>query len=197
LSASAKRGVVILLCAAAILAAALLHGRRPGVISGVVPVAVQIGGPFTLIDQNGLTRTDGEFRGKLMLVYFGYTQCQEICTTELQSIAAALDQLGERQKEVQPLFITVDPVNDTPELLKAFAANFSPRLLALGGSEAQVTAAEQAYRVYAAKVRRSDGSFAIDHSSFIFLMGRDGKFLAQFGMNVPPEGIAQAIAKLL
>jgi len=196
-SASAKRGVTILFTAALLLLAALSFHAGQQDISGPVPISVDIGGPFTLIDQFGKTRREAEFHGKLMLIYFGYTQCQELCSTELQTMSATLDLMGERQKEVQPLFITVDPLQDTPEALKAFIANFTPRLLALSGTEAQIDVAEKAYHIYTAKVQRSDGSRAIDHSSFIYLMGRDGKYLAHFGMSETPEGIARAIAKFL
>lgn len=197
MSASAKRGVVILLCTVTLLLGALYFGSARPRISGAVPITVDIGGPFTLVDQYGTTRRDADFRGRFMLVYFGFTQCLEICSTELQTISAALDALGARQAQVEPLFITVDPARDTPEVLKAFAANFSPRLLALSGTEAQVAEAERSYHIYTAQVWRSDGSYAIDHSSFIYLMGPDGKYLAHFGMSQAPEDIARTIAHFL
>lgn len=197
MSASAKRGVVIMLCAFALLLGALHYRSARPKISGAVPVAVDIGGPFTLVDQFGKTRRDSEFRGKLMLVYFGYTQCQELCSTELQTISTVLDALGREQAQVEPLFITVDPARDTPEVLKGFVAAFSPRLLALSGTPEQVAEAERSYHIYTAQVWRSDGSYAIDHSSFIYLMGADGKYLAHFGMNEAPEDIARTIAGFL
>ena len=96
------------------------------------------GGSFTLIDHEGRKRTDRDFSGRFVLIYFGYTYCPDICPTGLQTLSTALDLLGERAEKIQPLFVSVDPERDTPEMLKSYVVNFHPRLLGLTGSEQQV-----------------------------------------------------------
>ena len=110
-----------------------------------------VGGPFALIDHTGTPRTDADFRGKLMLIYFGFTFCSDICPTDLQAIAGALDQLGAAGEAVQPLFITVDPEKDTPAQLKGYVALFHPRLIGLTGSPKQIRKVANDYKVYYAK----------------------------------------------
>ena len=141
----------------------------------------QIGGPFTLIDQNGRPRTDADFRGKLLLVYFGYTYCTDICPTDLQAISTAIDKLGPAGESVQPLFITVDPERDTPEAIKLYVALFHPRLIGLTGNAKQIKTVARAYKVYYANNEQSKKSDpVIDHSGFVILVGRDGKYLGFF-----------------
>jgi len=141
----------------------------------------QIGGPFTLIDQDGRPRTDADFRGKLLLVYFGYTYCSDICPTDLQAISTAIDKLGPAGEAVQPLFITVDPEHDTPEAIKLYVTPFHPRLVGLTGSAKQIKTIARAYKVYYAKNEESKRSDSvIDHAGFVFLVGRDGKYLGFF-----------------
>ncbi len=139
-----------------------------------------IGGPFALTDQTGATRTDADFRGKILLVYFGFTYCPDVCPTDLQEIAAAVDRLGPAGDAVQPLFITVDPERDTPAHLKDYVALFHPRLVGLTGSAAAIKDAARAYRAYYAKVPLDKGAYTVDHSAFIYLMGRDGHYLGFF-----------------
>jgi len=147
----------------------------------------QIGGPFALIDQDGRPRTDADFRGKLLLVYFGYTYCSDICPTDLQAISTAIDKLGPAGESVQPLFITVDPEHDTPEAIKLYVSLFHPRLVGLTGSAKQIKAIARAYKVYYAKNEESKKfDSVIDHSGFVFLVGRDGKYLGFF----PPGTLA-------
>ena len=110
-----------------------------------------IGGPFALIDQDGKPRTDADFRGKLLLIYFGFTYCSDTCPIDLQSMATALDRLGAVAERVQPVFITVDPEKDTPEQFKGYVALFHPRLVGLTGSSQQMRKVARAYRVYDAK----------------------------------------------
>lgn len=141
----------------------------------------QIGGPFALIDQDGSPRTDADFRGKVLLVYFGYTYCTDICPTDLQAISTAIDKLGPAGESVQPLFITVDPEHDTPDAIKLYVALFHPRLVGLTGTAKQVKTVARAYKVYYAKNEQSKKSDpVIDHSGFVFLVGRDGKYLGFF-----------------
>lgn len=160
--------------------------------------SLPIGGPFSLTDQNGTARQDADFRGKLMLVYFGYTYCPDICPTTLAAMSQALDQLGPEADQVQPIFITVDPERDTPAQLKLYAANFHPRLLALTGSDDQVAAAEKDYRVYAKKVTEpGNADYLMDHSSFIYLMDRNGKLAALIPPGSDPGAMAAAIRRHL
>src|SRR5947209_4821108 len=144
-----------------------------------------IGGPFALIDHNSEPRTDKDFGGKLMLVYFGFTYCPDVCPTDLQNIGLALDMLGEAGERIQPLFITVDPARDTPEHLKDYVPMFHPRLIGLTGDAAAIHSAAAAYRAYYAQVPLKDDDYTVDHSSFVYLMGADGEYLGFFPPGTP------------
>jgi cytochrome oxidase Cu insertion factor (SCO1/SenC/PrrC family) len=160
----------------------LMWGREP------------IGGPFALIDHTGKPRTDADFRGKLMLVYFGFTYCPDICPTDLQNIGLALDKLGPAAETVQPLFITVDPERDTPAHLADYVTMFHPRLIGLTGDAASIRKAADAYKVYYAKVLSEKGDDStVDHTAFIYLMDRAGKYLGFFPPGTAPERIAESI----
>jgi protein SCO1/2 len=140
-----------------------------------------IGGPFTLIDHNGERRSDADFRGKLLLIYFGFTACSDVCPTDLQAIAGAVDKLGPAGEAVQPLFITINPELDTPDQLKAYVALFHPRMIGLTGSTRQIRDGARAYKVYFAKTTpgiRADPS--VDHSSLVFVIGSDGRYIGYF-----------------
>lgn len=141
-----------------------------------------IGGTFALTDQNGRTRTDTNFRGRLLLVYFGFTYCPDICPTDLQQIGLAMDQLGDSAESVQPLFITLDPERDTAEHLAQYVPLFHPRLIGLTGTIDAVRNAADAYRVYYKRVTTGSrpDDYTVDHSAFIYLMDRDGKYLTFF-----------------
>ena len=153
-----------------------------------------IGGPFTLTDQTGKTRTDADFRGKLMLVYFGYTTCPDVCPTDLMQIGLALDKLGDAVAGVQALFISVDPERDTTDVLAKYVANFHPRILGLTGTPAQVHAAADAYKAYYARYTPPDGAvYLIDHTGFIYLMGRSGEYLGFF----PPGTVADRMVEII
>ena len=154
-----------------------------------------IGGPFQLTDQSGKLRSERDFRGQLMLVYFGFTYCPDICPTDLQAIGLAMDKLGTEAGGVQPLFITVDPERDTREHLADYVAMFHPRLLGLTGSAEAVQSAADAYRVYYKRVDfdKSDGTYTVDHSAFIYLMDRDGNYLGFF----PPGTAAEKIVEMI
>jgi protein SCO1/2 len=139
-----------------------------------------VGGPFTLENGNGQQVTDRNFRGKYMLVYFGYTFCPDVCPTTLNEVADAMDRLGPKADRLQPIFITVDPKRDTPEVVKQYTAAFSPRLIGLTGSPDQIASVAKEYRVYYAEHRTGPGpnDYSMDHSSVLYLMGPDGKFVA-------------------
>lgn len=154
-----------------------------------------IGGAFSLTDQTGRTRTDADFRGQLMLVYFGFTYCPDICPTDLQEIGLAMKELGEQAADVQPLFVTLDPQRDTAEHLAQYVPLFHPRLLGLTGNIADVTQAADAYRVYFKRVSTGPkpDDYTIDHSAFIYLVDRDGKYLDFF----PPGTDAAKIVGMI
>jgi protein SCO1/2 len=157
-----------------------------------------IGGPFALTDQNGARRTDADFRGKLMLVYFGFTYCPDICPTDLQQMGLAVDRLGSAGEMVQPVFITLDPERDTAEHLKDYMALFHPRFVGLTGDAPAIEAAARAYRVYFKKAEREDKSdYTIDHSAFIYLMGRNGEYRGFFPPGTSSDRMADAIRPLL
>jgi protein SCO1/2 len=162
-------------------------------------VEIKIGGPFALTDHNGQRRTEADFRGRLMLLAFGYTNCPDVCPLDLQLMADALDKLGPAAQAVQPVFVTVDPKRDTAEKLKSYVTHFSPRLLGLTGNDAETAAAAKAFRVYY-KLNgdpAKDSEYSVDHSAFIFLMGRDGKFLASFSPDTPVERLADTLRQHL
>lgn len=159
-----------------------------------------IGGPFTLTDHDGRRVTAADFRGRYMLVFFGYTFCPDVCPTTLTEISTAMDLLGEQAERVQPLFVSVDPARDTVAALKDYMSNFDPRILGLTGSAEEVKQAAKAYRVYYSKVVPKDGDpedYLMDHSSVIYLMGPDGKFVTHFSYQTPGEKIAARLKKIL
>jgi protein SCO1/2 len=138
-----------------------------------------VGGPFTLVDPTGKTVTDQDFRGRYMLIFFGFTHCPDICPAELQVMAAALDQLGPKAAKVVPIFITLDPERDTPEAVGAYVKNFGPNIVGLTGSMEAVAAAAKAYRVSFSKFQdQGNGkNYTIDHSALAYLMGTDGEYI--------------------
>ncbi|MDP7545685.1 MAG: SCO family protein [Alphaproteobacteria bacterium] len=164
---------------------------QPKVTSVGVP---SIGGPFELVDHKGQVARDSDFRGKYLLVMFGYTFCPDVCPTELQLITEAMERLGQVRSKVQPLMITVDPERDTVAVLADYMANFHPSLIALTGSTAQVKAAAKAYHVFFAKAPPDEaGDYFMDHSVFIYLMGPDGKYLHHFAPTTAPQDMADKI----
>lgn len=158
-----------------------------------------VGGPFALTDHTGKRVTEKDFRGRHMLVYFGFTYCPDVCPTELQVIASALEALGEAADEVTPVFITIDPERDTAEQMAAYVKHFHQRLVGLTGTQDEIRAAAKAYRVYYAKVKdvTSSAGYTFDHSSIVFLMDADGQYTAHFPHGTSPEKMATVIKKYL
>lgn len=157
------------------------------------------GGPFTLTAPDGRTVTDATFRGKYMLVYFGYTYCPDVCPTTLANLAKALDRLGKRADALQAIFITVDPARDTPAVMGQYTSAISPRILGLSGTPAQIAAAAGAYHVYYAVHRNGpdDRNYAVDHSSVLYLMSPSGAPLALIPADEDPTRMAASIGKYL
>jgi protein SCO1/2 len=180
--------------------AALTGGEMPAPSAGGIQLAqgVAVGGPFTLVDHTGRTVTERDFAGRSMLVYFGFTYCPDVCPTELGTIAAAIDAMGPAGERVTPVFITIDPERDTPAAMADYVSRFHPRMVGLTGSAEQIAQAARAYRVYFAKVRPRDASdYLMDHSSFIYFVGPDGRVRSLFRPETAPEAIAAAVAAQL
>ena len=157
-----------------------------------------IGGPFTLTNHKGKQVSDTDLRGRLMLIYFGYTLCPDVCPLSLQLMAEGIDALGADGKDVQPMFISVDPERDTAEVMSDYVPHFHKRLLGLTGSPEEIKPVLKAYRVYVSKQEETEpGEYLVNHSSIFYLMGRDGKFIAHFADQVKPAALAAAIRKHL
>jgi cytochrome oxidase Cu insertion factor (SCO1/SenC/PrrC family) len=154
-----------------------------------------VGGPFELVDHTGATRSDRDFRGRLMLVYFGFTSCPDVCPTDLMAIGRTLDLLGPDADGVQPLFITVDPERDTARHLADYVPLFHPRLIGLTGSLDAIRKAADAYKVYFAKVApaKDADDYTVDHTAYIYLMDRDGAYLGFF----PPGTSAERMVEII
>jgi protein SCO1/2 len=162
-----------------------------------------IGGRFELVDQEGRKFTEENLKGKFSLVYFGYTYCPDVCPTELQTMTEALERLGPLAQRIRPVMISVDPERDTPEVLKDYLSNFYPGFVGLTGTPAQVRQAAEAFRVFYRKVKGVEGGagdeYLMDHSSIVYLMDPEGRYLTHFAYGMPPdrmaEGIRRAIAR--
>jgi protein SCO1/2 len=164
----------------------------------LVPAAnsqVAIGGPFTLTSPDGATVTDQTYRGKWLLVYFGFTSCPDSCSTALLEISAALEKLGPDADNLQPLFITVDPQRDTPAVMGNYTQSIDPRIVGLTGTPQQIAAAAQEYGVYY-EPRKSGpgaGDYVMDHSTYLYLMDTEGEFVRGFDADASGERIAEAV----
>ena len=157
-----------------------------------------VGGPFALTDQNGSKRSSAEFHRRYMLIYFGYANCPDVCPTTLTLMADALGKLGPKRGAVVPIFITIDPERDTPAKLKPYMAAFGPRFVGLTGSVAEIKSVANLYRVYLKKQPLEGGGYAMDHSSVIYLMGPDGKFVAYWDDTaIGPDQLARELRKYL
>ncbi len=176
--------LVALIAGGAIAAAVTGWPQGGGAVqrSGVLPATGKalVGGPFSLIDHTGRRVTDVDFRGRYMLVLFGFTTCPDICPSSLTVVSAALDKLGREGDAITPVLITIDPARDTPEKLAAYVKSFHPRLVGLTGSAAEISAAVKAYRVYAKKVpnEANPADYTMDHSAILYLMGPNGGLVA-------------------
>jgi cytochrome oxidase Cu insertion factor (SCO1/SenC/PrrC family) len=156
-----------------------------------------IGGPFTLTDQNGKQRNDTEFRGKLMVVYFGYTYCPDVCPTDLMAITQALDALGPEAEGVQPVFITIDPERDT-KVLAEYISAFHRSFVGLTGSPEDIRRVANLYKAFYVKVRdERSGEYSIDHAGVVYLMGRNGEYLGFMPPQTNPDRLTEILRKNL
>ncbi|WP_087001171.1 SCO family protein [Rhizobium sullae] len=158
-----------------------------------------VGGRFSLAAPNGTIVTDKSFRGKWMLVFFGYTFCPDTCPTTLGQIAVALDLLGPEAKRVQPIFITVDPERDTPKVMGEYTEEIDKRIVGLSGTPEQIAAISQAYGVYSEWHRTGPGrdDYLIDHSTYIYIMSPEGKFVRGVSADTPGDAIAAILRHLM
>jgi protein SCO1/2 len=154
-----------------------------------------VGGPFRLTDQDGVKRTQADYRGRYMLIYFGYTYCPDVCPMSLGVMNDALDKMGSKAKVVTPIFITVDPARDTPKVLKTYVAAFGKNWVGLTGDNAAITTVAKEYRVYFKRQPLKEGGYAMDHSSTIYLMGPDGGFITHYDESMGPYALAQDLKK--
>jgi protein SCO1/2 len=154
-----------------------------------------IGGPFALQTADGKTVTEAALIGHPTLVYFGYTHCPDICPTTLAQISDALAKLP--GKPIQVLFITVDPERDSPKTVADYVSSFDPRMIGLSGSPEAIQQVEKAYRVYAKKAPGKDGDYAMDHSSVVYLMDRNGRFVEAFNLERSSADAAKELESYL
>jgi len=180
--------------AAALAAIAVVIWPR-GAELAVGPSAV--GGPFRLTDQNGRTVTEADFKGKPFLVFFGFTHCPDICPTALFEMSETFRRLGGDAEKIGALFISVDPARDTPEKLKEYLQSFHPRISALTGTQAEIDAVTKAYKAYAKKVPLDGGEYTMDHSAIVYLMDRDGRFVAPFNLKRSADEAAKDLRRYL
>jgi len=178
----------LMLCFAVVL---LVIGRGSG------PLPSAVGGAFALLDQNGARVTDQDLKGKPSLIFFGFTNCPEICPTTLFEVSEVLEKLGPDAQKVNALFITVDPERDSPEKLKEYLSSFNPRLRALSGDAAAIAQVAKAYRVYYRKVPLDGGGYTMDHTALVYLMDKNGAFVAPFSLKRAPEVAAADLRKYL
>jgi protein SCO1 len=179
--------------ASIVLVVVLVSGRDPVPSAG----AAAIGGPFSLVDQNGRTVTDKDLRGHPFLVFFGFTRCPDVCPTALFEISEVLGKLGPDAQKVSALFVTVDPERDTPAAMKDYLSSFNPRLVGLTGDPAAIAAVAKEYRVYAKKVPLDNGDYTMDHTALVYLMDKEGRFVTPFNLKRTPEAAAADLRRYL
>jgi protein SCO1 len=164
------------------------------------PVAQQvaaIGGPFKLVDQNGKTISDQDFKGRPFLVFFGFTHCPDVCPTTLFEVSEVLRALGPDADRMRALFITVDPERDTPAVIKDYLSSFDPHLSGLTGDPTTIAAVAKAYRVYFKKVPLDQGGYTMDHTAIVYLMDKDGRFVSPFRLKRTPDAAAADLRRYL
>jgi protein SCO1/2 len=196
-----SRASHLLLVLAAFVAGLVVFSAAIFLVAGKGPIQTPapsaIGGPFRLVDHNGQTVTDADLKGKPFLVFFGFTHCPDICPTTLFEVSEILGKLGGDADRVNAFFVTVDPERDTQEKLKDYLSSFHPRLRGLTGDAAAIAAMEKTYRVYSKKVPLDGGGYTMDHTALVYLMDKDGRFVAPFNMKRKPEDAAAELRKYL
>ena len=176
-------------------AVALLVGGRASIPRATAPSA--IGGPFRLVDQEGRAVSDQDMKGKPFLVFFGFTHCPDVCPTTLFEVSEVLAKLGPDGDRVGALFVTVDPERDTPAKMKDYLASFDPHLRGLSGDAEAIAAIQKGYRVYSKKAALADVGYTMDHSALVYLMDKEGRFVAPFNLKRRPEDSASDLRRYL
>lgn len=187
------------LLAGALVAFALVGLPRSPEESATVSGKALVGGPFTLTDQNGKRVSDTDFHGRYMLVFFGFTHCPDICPSGLQVMSAALDKLGDKGKDIVPVFITLDPERDTPDTLRDYLKSFGDRFVGLTGSKEEVAAAAKTYRVFYQVVPddKTAGDYSIDHAAIMYVMGKNGEYVTHIPHTINVDQVVAALQKIL
>ena len=169
----------------------------PGLGRSVITGRADVGGPFQLIDHTGKPVTDADYRGRYMLIYFGFSFCPDVCPTTLAVMAQALDKLGSEARRVTPIMITIDPERDTPEVLADYMKAFGPSFVGLTGSVAAIKDVEKKYRVYAVKKpldpAKPKAGYGMDHSSVLYLMGPNGRLISFYDEAISPDQLAKEL----
>ena len=194
---SLRRSVVWLAAALAVTAAAVTVAMNRASQSNAAQQLPQIGGHFALSTPDGRRVTDTTFRGKWLLVYFGYTSCPDVCPTTLSAMALALDKLGPLANKIQPVFITVDPERDTAEIVGEYVKDFDPRFVGLVGSPQEIGTAAEQFHVYYRVRQLGNNEYVVDHSSFIYLIDPNGAFVRLLTGDLPGHQLADALRKLM
>lgn len=184
---------------------AVVFWMNPKEFNGDAPSHAQvtsnarIGGAFELMDTTGRVVRDSDFKGRYRLVFFGFTHCPDICPTTLLVISNVLRELGSDAEKVAPLFITLDPERDTPEIMGQYVRNFHPSLIGLTGTPEQVKAVADAYKVYYSRIDQPDSAvdYVVDHSGYIFLMDQHGEYVTHFPHNVSEQTLAKELKRVL
>jgi protein SCO1/2 len=176
------------------------HKEEPKVTGALIDGAA-IGGPFTLTDKDGKRVSWDDFKGKYRIVYFGYTFCPDACPMDLSVLIRGFTQFAkdhpQQAAEVQPIFITIDPARDTPARIGEFTAAFSPKLIGLTGSQAEVDVAVKAFKAVAARGAETPGGYLMDHSRMAYLMGKNGEPIAALPVDKDPATVAADLAALV
>jgi protein SCO1 len=191
--------VVVGFLIGALAGAALLLLRTPEAPRVEASGTALVGGPFALVGEGGKTVTDRDFRGRYMLVFFGFTHCPDICPAELQVVAEALGRLGDKAAKAVPIFITLDPERDSPQAMANYVKSFGPNFVGLTGSPEAIAAAAKAYRVAYTKIenKASPSDYSLDHSALVYLMDPSGKYLAHFPYGMGADQLAEKLGRLL
>lgn len=191
------RFIFALICVL-ILSACSPSAPNAPVFQGTDITGVDWGRDFNLVDHNGQRRTLADFRGKVVVLFFGYTHCPDVCPTTMAELATTLKQLGTRADKVQVLFVTLDPARDTPEVLKQYVPSFNPTFLGLTGTESEIAQAAGAFKVFYQKQKSEGGkAYTLDHSANTFLFDTTGRLRLMYGFGTAPEKIVSDINRLI
>jgi protein SCO1/2 len=197
---NARTTRVILILSSFVVGLAVVFGAVMLIAGRGGPAATQasaVGGPFRLVDGNGKVVTDQDLKGRPFLVFFGFTHCPEVCPTALFEISEIFRKLGPDADKAAAVFITVDPERDTPAVMKDYLSNFDPHLRGLTGSREQIDPVLRSYRVYSKKVPLDGGDYTMDHTALVYLMDKEGKFVAPFNVKRSAEMAAADLRKYL